>query len=444
MASIYKRKQDKKNRKAPWYIGYSDENGKRKTVKGFTEKRETERLAAKLEYDVMLRKRGVVDTEKINAAEQKKIPIGTHVDSFERHLRRNGENTEKHVKLTISRINKVIAKGKFEDLRDMSHEKVEIAISDLREAINLGPKTYNHYLQAMDSFGNWFYSTRRTESNPFRGIERMNTETDVRHKRRALKHKEMMALIKSARESGKSIQCYDGETRARIYILAYLTGLRRKELASLTPESFRLDQQNPTVTVEAACSKHRRMDVLPLHPELVVMLDVWLKDVESGTPLFPKLAKRRTWLMVKKDLEGAGIPYKNDDGIADFHAAGRHSHITELLRQGASLAEAKELARHSDVRMTMRYTHIGLEDQAKAVAKIGWECSGSAPRGKVGHLESSDGNEAEKSNPKTNQKASVKGTKRQKKTPPVKDGAEWRRRGSNPRPATFPRWPLRV
>ena len=113
MASIYKRKQDKKNRKAPWYIGYSDENGKRKTVKGFTEKRETERLAAKLEYDVMLRKRGVVDTEKINAAEQKKIPIGTHVDSFERHLRRNGENTEKHVKLTISRINKVIAKGKF-------------------------------------------------------------------------------------------------------------------------------------------------------------------------------------------------------------------------------------------------------------------------------------------------------------------------------------------
>lgn len=181
----------------------------------------------------------------------------------------------------------------------MNHEKVEIAVSELRESKNLGPKTYNHYLQAMDSFGNWFYSTRRTESNPFRGIERMNTETDVRHKRRALKHHEMMALIKSARQSGKSIQCYDGETRARIYILAYLTDLRRKELASLAPESFRLDETNPTVTVAAACSKHRRMDVLPLHPELVVMLRAWLKDVEPGTPLFPKLAKRRTWLMVK-------------------------------------------------------------------------------------------------------------------------------------------------
>jgi site-specific recombinase XerD len=72
--------------------------------------------------------------------------------------------------------------------------------------------------------------------------------------------------------------------------------------------------------------------------------------------------------MVKKDLERVGIAYETEEGIADFHAAGRHTHITELLRNGASLPEAKELARHSDVSMTMRYTHIGLNDQAKAVA----------------------------------------------------------------------------
>jgi hypothetical protein len=48
----------------------------------------------------------------------------------------------------------------------------------------------------------------------------------------------------------------------------------------------------------------------------------------------------------------------------------RHTHITELLRNGATLPEAKELARHSDVNMTMRYTHIGLKDQAKAVGNL--------------------------------------------------------------------------
>lgn len=155
-----------------------------------------------------------------------------------------------------------------------------------------------------------------------------------------------------------------------------MTGLRRNEIASLTPLSFSLDSEMPTVTVEAAFSKHRRKDVLPLHPEFVLMLGEWLKGVPPDVPLFPGLAKRRTWYMVKTDLEAAGIEYETAEGIADFHAAGRHTHITELLRNGATLPQAKELARHSDVKMTMRYTHIGIEDQAKALKQLPWN-SGS-------------------------------------------------------------------
>jgi len=35
--------------------------------------------------------------------------------------------------------------------------------------------------------------------------------------------------------------------------------------------------------------------------------------------------------MIRKDLEAVGIPYTTKAGGADFHAAGRHTHITELL-----------------------------------------------------------------------------------------------------------------
>ena len=138
------------------------------------------------------------------------------------------------------------------------------------------------------------------------------------------------------------------------------------ELASLTPRSFLLDAPQPTLTVQAGASKHRRKDVLPLHPTLVSLLREWTQG-DPDAPLFPKLARRKTWLMVQKDLALAGIPYKTAEGIADFHAAGRHTHITELLRNGVTLPEAKELARHSDVKMTMRYTHIGMDDQAEAL-----------------------------------------------------------------------------
>jgi len=44
----------------------------------------------------------------------------------------------------------------------------------------------------------------------------------------------------------------------------------------LIPARFDLVTPPPTVTIKAAYSKHRRRDVLPLHPELVELLRVSL------------------------------------------------------------------------------------------------------------------------------------------------------------------------
>lgn len=38
MASIYKRKKNQKDKRVAWLIDYTDENGKRRTLKGFTDK----------------------------------------------------------------------------------------------------------------------------------------------------------------------------------------------------------------------------------------------------------------------------------------------------------------------------------------------------------------------------------------------------------------------
>ena len=149
-----------------------------------------------------------------------------------------------------------------------------------------------------------------------------------------------------------------------------MTGLRKGELASLKPSSFDLNGSPPTLTFDAKHSKHRKKEVLPLHLELVEILRSWTLGMKSDKKIFPKLDRRKTWLMAKKDLESAGIPYQTEEGIADFHAAGRHTHITGLLRNGATLPEAQKLARHSDIKMTMKYTHIGMEDQARAVSHL--------------------------------------------------------------------------
>ena len=126
---------------------------------------------------------------------------------------------------------------------------------------------------------------------------------NVRRKRRALKPEEIRLLLKSALESDEVIQCYDGETRARIYLTTSKTGFRWAEVESLTKGSFMLDADHPTIFVEATNAKNRRKDVLPLHPKFTLDVRNWIADLEPNELLFPRLAKRRTWLMVK---EGSG------------------------------------------------------------------------------------------------------------------------------------------
>lgn len=364
MASIYKRKK-KKNE--PYSIQYRDQHRKRRSTVGFTDKGLSEELGAKLESEARMRATGLIDADQDRLAMHKRSPIGDHLSAFETSL---AANTPKHVKLTMSRTRRIIDGCGFETLADIEGEAVQTLLRTLKTEDDFGHRTYNHYLQAMDAFCNWCITSKRLLCNPIIGLERLNTAVDVRHPRRALTPDEVAKLLQAAEASLENIQRYSGKQRARIYVLSYMTGLRKKELASLTPSSFRLEDKPPTVTVEAACSKHRRKDVLPLHPELVVMVRKWLKGMQPNDKLFPGLDRRKTWLMVKKDLKAAGIPYQTKDGITDFHASGRHTYITELLRNGVTLPEAKELARHTDVNMTMRYTHIGIDDQAKAVANL--------------------------------------------------------------------------
>ena len=152
--------------------------------------------------------------------------------------------------------------------------------------------------------------------------------------------------------------------------------------------------------------------------------------------------------MVKKDLARAGIPYETPDGIADFHAARRHTQITDLLRNGATLPEAKELARHTDVKMTMRYIHIGIDDQAKAVQalKCQWIGSDSAVSDRLSPsqpvAECPNDLEAQKrQNPCGDRGSDVHCPNL---SPDVSGDCQWRRRESNPRPVTFPRLHLRA
>ena len=95
------------------------------------------------------------------------------------------------------------------------------------------------------------------------------------------------------------------------------TGLPASELASLTRHSFRLDDETPTVTVQAAYFKHRRQDVLPLHPSLVTVLRPWLAAKPEWGRVWPgKWAESKfAGKIMQVDLEAAGVEYIDAHGL---------------------------------------------------------------------------------------------------------------------------------
>lgn len=225
--------------------------------------------------------------------------------------------------------------------------------------------------------------------------------------RRALLQEELWRLIEAA-ERRIPFRDLTGEDRAVLYLLAAFTGLRASELASLTDGSFDFVSEPPTLTVEAAYSKHRREDILPLHPQLVTRLQVWLQDrhkrslecdpgpaadttTDEPQLLFPGTWVERAGPMLRKDLAAARknwleeavsdieltsrkqsgfLQAENVDGKADFHAL-RHTFISNLVSSGVHPKLAKELARHSTITLTMdRYAHVGLQDMNAALASV--------------------------------------------------------------------------
>ena len=241
MASVYKRDSERHKKNAPYYVAFTDHEGKRRNRKGFTDRGLTEQLGAKLENEVMLRRRGLIDPvqETPRPSRRSRRSRGTWRPS----RRASPTTTPKHVKLTMTRVRRVVDGLRLRDDRQ-DRRRGGRAVPGRRSATeeDLGARTYNHYLQAFDEFGKWLVDDRSGCPRT-----RWRASTAERRDRRpaqaagALAGRVSRSCSIRPGPSGEVIQGYDGETRARIYLFSFLTGLRRQEMGSLTPRSFDLD-----------------------------------------------------------------------------------------------------------------------------------------------------------------------------------------------------------
>lgn len=156
-----------------------------------------------------------------------------------------------------------------------------------------------------------------------------------------------------------------------LYRIALGTGLRANEIRTLTPAAFDLEGNPPTVTVKACYSKHRRKDVQPLVPSLADVLAEYLKNRPADEAAFAMPEKTNVARMLRADLADADIPHKDASGhVVDFHAL-RHTYISLLALAGVAPKVLMDLARHSDINLTMGfYSHTLVSDRADALSVL--------------------------------------------------------------------------
>jgi integrase len=409
-----------------WYGEYRDANGELQCVPLSTDKISAQQMLSELIRKIERKKAKLGDPFEAHTSR----PLAEHLDDYRRFLEAEGNCCE-HVVKTVARIQRILDGCEFVFIYDLSAEKVADFLYRLRrdpsrpiipeqqewftpkemrgalggdwpsglaavlrreglsaqktgrgrrypratvQALQdlvcrgISISTSNGYLTAIKGLSRWLVKSERIDRDRLVSLKRLNADTDPRHKRRAMPQRELQNLLATTGRSDAVVMGLTGLDRQMLYGLAMTTGFRASELGSLAIRNFDLDASPPTATVQAAYSKNRRVAVQPLPLDVTKMLRRYLGTRPTDLRVWPGDWSKNAAKMLRADLLAAGIPYRDADGrVADFHAL-RHSYITLLERSGVSPKLAQELARHSDIRLTMNvYTHAALYDLGAAV-----------------------------------------------------------------------------
>ena len=143
-----------------------------------------------------------------------------------------------------------------------------------------------------------------------------------------------------------------------LFTFLWMTGVRITE--AITIRKDRIDYSNFVVDIrwqkrEKRGSKWLRR-VLPLHPNLKELLQVYTAPMKSENLVFP-MSRQNAWYLSKKYFGGNPHMF-------------RHSFAVNWLRCGGELVVLSRMMGHKNIRTTMEYLKIVPLDQGKELLKI--------------------------------------------------------------------------
>jgi integrase len=348
--ATYKDRDGKQRKSSKWYLDVFDHNRLRHKIPAFADKRLSEGLGRNIEALVNCRIAGLEPDAKLNQwietvpdsllkkfvswglidGQRTEItkPLTEHISDYAKVLEAKGRSKDYVVRMR-NRLRKIVADCRFNYFRDITRSAVE-AYSGRLKKDGYGDTTRGHYLSALGSFLSWAEADQRISRNPIAKLEKPARDSE---KKGILEPEQFVHLIKTTSERNILIGSTTGQERAVLYLLAGLTGMRRKELLHLTWNAINLMAGSASVTVEASTAKNGKEAEQPVPPILVSVLTALRAAVRPNADdrVFVSFSK---WIntadLIREDLTAAGIELTDRDGNEICFHSLRNSYISFL------------------------------------------------------------------------------------------------------------------
>lgn len=233
---------------------------------------------------------------------------------------------------------------------DVGHRDIQL----FHNSLNATPYQANRVLSLLSKMFELSISWGMRGDNPTKGIEKFHEE-----KRHRWLSKDELARL------GTALDRHWNQKAANAIRLQLLTGARIGEVLSAHWQDFDLDRG---VWVKPSHhTKQKRTEHLPLANAAVALLEKIHNDQQNDSIfVFPGKSKIKPIVDLKKFWKSLLA----DADISDYRIHdNRHTHASQLVSSGMSLAIVGRLLGHTNPMTTQRYAHIA-DEPLRAAAEV--------------------------------------------------------------------------